>query len=788
MSHSPRTVGRRAGVCLAGALTLIAPAALTGTAQAASAFSATSAVLDATNTVAPQSTFKQFLTDAQDTGTTRVIVGLQTKFDPAQAASASAVPGLRRRVAAARADVVAAGGSGAKVVRSFDSLPYVAMSLTPAAVRALQASGTVASIQEDQAYKPLLADTTQLIESAPEVTRGYGGSGETIAILDDGIVSAHPFIAGRLVDEACFTSPSISPGFHCPNGTATQTGPGAAEFDAAAHGVYPSHSTSVAGVAAGKREPSGTYDGVAPGANIMPVNVFTASVTYESDWMAGLQYVLDRANAGAPIAAVNMSFGSTTATTGACDTLPAKSIIDALRAKGIPSIISAGNDNASDRVNSPACISSAIAVGATTKADAVVNTYNSSSQIALWAPGWDVITSQADGTGYIGYGTMSGTSFAAPHVAGAWADYVQRYPGTSVNDVLAAFQSTGKPITDPRNGVTRSRINVAASFGRWAFVVSTLASTASYTPSVTLQGNSTGASNSVEHTATGWYTVHFPNIGNPTSANIQVRGWQDSTNRCVPSGSGTSGSTGNVIVRCFTPAGTPVDATFTISIQVNEAKATKTSGYLTTIDGTTSTTPPAKRQANSTGATNTVNRITTGRYSASFPGFTGAVGNPQVTATGTSGNFCQIVPPLSVSSVDVACYSPAGTPADTTFSLSFASQQVYTGRKGGYIYANNATATTAYTPTGDATWNSAGGVNTSRKTATGEYEVVLPGVPGTRVAPQVSATEAGVNPRWCTPYLWSTVGSDAHVTVKCTDAAGTPADARFSLNYATSVV
>jgi len=50
---------------------------------------------------------------------------------------------------------------------------------------------------------------------------------------------------------------------------------------------------------------------------------------------------------------------------------------------------------------------------------------------------------------------------AAPHVAGAWALYKQKFPQASVTTALRAFEQTGTPVLDPRNSITKPRINIA---------------------------------------------------------------------------------------------------------------------------------------------------------------------------------------------------------------------------------------------------------------------------------------------------------------------------------------
>ena len=112
----------------------------------------------------------------------------------------------------------------------------------------------------------------------------------------------------------------------------------------------------------------------------------------------------------------------------------------------------------------PACMADVLGVGAThDNADTVASFSNSSPALDLLAPGVS-ITAAARGGGTT---TLSGTSMAAPHVAGLIALMKQkagpRLPADSIQTIL---RSSGKPVTDARNGIitfTTPRIDALAT-------------------------------------------------------------------------------------------------------------------------------------------------------------------------------------------------------------------------------------------------------------------------------------------------------------------------------------
>ncbi|MCB9136993.1 MAG: S8 family serine peptidase [Caldilineaceae bacterium] len=430
-------------------------------------FTRSAAVLSAAGSASrsSQSEFAALAAKVAEKGQLPVIVRLNTGFTPEGALnSPQAVNGQRTAIARSQnlllTDLSRLGVAG---VKRFQSLPYVAMTVNPAAMDALQRSPFITSVMEDVAEEPMLDLSVPLINGDDAWAAGYTGAGQTVAVLDTGVDSSHPFLSGKVVSEACYSTTNIDSMTLCPNGLDSQTGAGAGVNCTGAGGC--SHGTHVAGIAAGDGD---TFDGVAPGANVIAIQVFSKfdvngtlrALSYVSDQMLGLERVYDLRN-DFSIAAVNMSLGGGSYAS-ACDSDPRKAAIDNLRSEGIATVIASGNDGYTSSITAPACISSAISVGATTSqspADLVAGYSNSAPILDLWAPGSSINSSVPGG----GYSSWNGTSMATPHVAGAWAVLKSQTPDASVADVFYALESTGVPITDTRNGLVKPRIDVYAA-------------------------------------------------------------------------------------------------------------------------------------------------------------------------------------------------------------------------------------------------------------------------------------------------------------------------------------
>jgi len=352
-------------------------------------------------------------------------------------------------------------------MKRFKHVPFMAMRLDSTTLRSLNSSRLISGIYEDRMLSPLDVNTIPLTGTSNAWNLGYTGAGQTIAILDSGVDGTHPFLTGRVVSEACYSTPlQAEDSSLCPNGQTSQTGSrSAVPCSSSLTSCY--HGTFVAGIAAGI-DPS-ILPGFAKNANIIAVQVFhkdnnpadCGSSTpcieaYDSDVLSGLEYVYSLRN-NFSIDAVNLSLGGGAFTSNCDSSFPQyKSEFDTLQSVGIATIASSGNDGFSNALIAPACVSSAISVGSTNNADQVSSFTNSASFLSLLAPGESVTSSVPGGGTSVG----SGTSFAAPAVTGAWAILKQKNPSATVSTILSALRTTGQSITDPGNGLSFPRIKV----------------------------------------------------------------------------------------------------------------------------------------------------------------------------------------------------------------------------------------------------------------------------------------------------------------------------------------
>jgi subtilisin family serine protease len=346
----------------------------------------------------------------------------------------------------------------------WQSLNAFAGDVTSAGLRALADDPDVLMVDVDPPAYADLAESAALIRADQVRGAGTTGKGVVVAVLDTGVDTHHPDIRDSLIAEQCFcTSPSGAG--CCPNGSAQQSGPGAAEDDQG-------HGTNVTGIITsdGRVAPMG----IAPDAQVVVVKVLdkTGAGTSTSI-LSGLDFVI---NQHPEVKVVNLSLGLANLFSGSCDsaasfTTAFAAAVNTLRGRGAVFFASSGNNGSTSQIAVPACIGNAIAVGAVYKADAGTISFgctdattaadripcfsNSDSQVDVLAPGAPVTSAGIGG----GVSTFVGTSQACPVAAGVAALMLSAHPGLSPDALEAALKNTGVTVVDPRNGLSFRRID-----------------------------------------------------------------------------------------------------------------------------------------------------------------------------------------------------------------------------------------------------------------------------------------------------------------------------------------
>jgi subtilisin family serine protease len=358
-------------------------------------------------------------------------------------------------------------------VKRFRRFSLAAMEVSAAGLKELKSMLGEGAITADKILGPNLSDSVPLTGATAVNNGGYAGADTVVAVLDTGVDAIHPMFEGKVVTEACFSTTSVSNNSTtlCPNGLESHIGDGAGIHCPPSVGGC-DHGTHVAGIVAGR---ASTLSGVAREAGIVSIQVYSrfdgsicnsfgmtspCALSYTSDQIQALEHVLSLST-DYPVAAVNLSLGGGRyLSAAACDTdpdnVPYREAVETLRTGGIATVAAAGNDAYTDAVNFPACLSDVVSVGSTTKSDVVAQSSNNAPWVSVLAPGDDITSARAGG----GYQVKSGTSMAAPHVAGAWAALKSKWRGASVEQILSSLVANGTSVNDPRTGLVLPRIQL----------------------------------------------------------------------------------------------------------------------------------------------------------------------------------------------------------------------------------------------------------------------------------------------------------------------------------------
>ena len=288
------------------------------------------------------------------------------------------------------------------------------------------------------------------------------GQGMKIAIIDEGIDQTHPFFspagytmpAGYPKGQTAYTTAKVIVARAFPPARPTWKH-AAKPFDP----EHSSHGTHVAGIAAGNANTLAEgvrISGVAPRAYLGNYKALTiptdADVGLDGNSPQLVAAIEAAVKDGMDV--INMSLGEP-------EVEPSRDIVvkalEAAARAGVVPVVSAGNDYdqfGRGSVGSPAAAPSAITVGAVTTTrggpDDVIASFSSSGPTPLSLQLKPEVS--APGTGILSaaprkeYTTLSGTSMAAPHVAGAAALLLQRHPTWTPAQVKAALALTGDPV------------------------------------------------------------------------------------------------------------------------------------------------------------------------------------------------------------------------------------------------------------------------------------------------------------------------------------------------------
>lgn len=366
----------------------------------------------------------------------------------ARARSAKTPDGARKTLTLSSIQGAAISAEHARATDFWSSLTGAAAKNAAGEQPSGRLTGGIAKVWLDGKAKATLSDTTAQI-GAPEVWEsGDTGQGVDVAVLDTGIDAAHPDFAGRIAASESFV-------------------PGQDVTDRHGHGTHVASTVAGTGAASDGKE-----KGVAPGASLHIGKVLDNDGSGQDSWiLAGMEWATRDQHAKI----VSMSLGGDP-TDG---TDPLSQAVNRLSAEtGALFVIAAGNSGPEPySIGAPGAADAALTVGAVNGpgkgVDQLAEFSSRGPRVGdnavkpdLTAPGVNILAarSQYAPEGEGAYQTMSGTSMATPHVAGAAALLAAKHPdwnGQQLKEALVSTTASTRRFSPYQGG--SGRLDIAAA-------------------------------------------------------------------------------------------------------------------------------------------------------------------------------------------------------------------------------------------------------------------------------------------------------------------------------------
>lgn len=565
-------------------------------------------------------------------GLKRVIVQYRGSFVTAQSNEGvdAQVKELSRRVGWLSGDLAQSAGYK-KITRSLSQMPVVFMDVDPAGEASLKTNPNVVSVTEDTFFKLDAVD----FQVAPGTVGGdyqtgfsdgsshFTGANQAVANIDTGVDTANAAFAGAVISEACYsiagdyTDATVTSS--CPSGTES-TATGSAQPCTDINSENCTHGTGTAALSVMRSTTltngSDTINtsGVAKAAKLIAIKntaqltektgqadfcgdsgnqTQTCTILSGSGILSGLNRVLELSNDSTfttPIAAVNISQGSSNffSDAGQCQSSTSdgsntalNTAMLALKRNNVATVISAGNSGDqsanADKISTPACLSNAVSVSASTHDHNMTSYTNAGPLTSIVAPGGEIDlyngTTITDHTPHADGGllvptlndqwiTGEGTSYSAPIVSGAYALMREKDPTASVDTILQVFKDTGTSVTESRSGytgTTHKEVNIPSALA----AADDLPTVTSVTgPSGSVAAGSTAQLAIVATNADQCTTsVNGTNVGDP----VTLTGGQGTQSVTVP----TSGTSVTYLVSCVDSSNPNYSAQKSITLAVS---------------------------------------------------------------------------------------------------------------------------------------------------------------------------------------------------------------------------